>query len=130
MLVECAARLPGDEIVTLISLAYGFPMVEAYLRTLLGETPSLPVQAREAAAIRFLLSPPGRVTAVQGVEAADRMHGVELVHVSAAIGKMVSQLRSSWDRAGYVLSRAEQADLALSIAEKGAGMISFSTLPG
>ncbi|MFD0788396.1 acetyl-CoA carboxylase biotin carboxylase subunit family protein, partial [Micromonospora azadirachtae] len=58
-LIECAARLPGDMITALISIAYECGFVEAYLRTLCGERPTLPTRTTGAAAAEFLVAPPG-----------------------------------------------------------------------
>ena len=127
VLIECAARLPGDEIVTLISLAYGFPLVETYVRTLLGHRPKAPLRGTAASAIRFLVAPRGRIAAVNGVEAVSALPGVESVRLSIDVGATVAAPRSSWDRAGYVLTRAKSADVAVAIAEKGIEMISFET---
>ncbi|SCF22821.1 hypothetical protein GA0070215_11264 [Micromonospora marina] len=55
--MECAARMPGDMITALISIAYGRDVIEAYLRILRGERPALPARAtgarRAARAIRI-----------------------------------------------------------------------------
>jgi biotin carboxylase len=128
-LIECAARMPGDEIGTLISAAYDFPLAQAYLSILLGVAPEVPGTARFGAAIRFLVAPPGHVERVDGVPAAQAAPGVQTVKVSVAPGDEVRPVRSSWDRAGYVLTRAADADEAERYAITTADLIQVRTRP-
>ncbi len=127
VLVECAARLPGDEIGTLISAAYDFPLAHAYLRILLGEPPVLPEKAVYGAAIRFLTAAPGVVRAVSGTEAAESVPGVRTVKVTVAAGDEVRPVTSSWDRLGYVLARAATPEAAEAAAIRAAGLITITT---
>lgn len=108
-LVECAARMPGDEIPRLITLAYDFPFVEAYLALLLGKPAPCPTSAPGSGAIRFLTAPPGEIAAVTGAEEAGALPGVEQVVLSVKPGDQRGSVRSSWDRAGYVLARGDTA---------------------
>lgn len=107
VLVECAARMPGDQIPTLISLAYRFPLVQAYLRCLLGEQPTCPDRAVGAAAIRFLIAEQGTVLGLRGVDEAHRLPGVHAVSLDAAPGRVIAEPHSSWDRAGHVIALAD-----------------------
>ncbi|WDZ87408.1 ATP-grasp domain-containing protein [Micromonospora cathayae] len=103
-LVECAARLPGDLIAALIAVAYEVSFVEAYLRVLAGERPTLPDRATGAAAVEFLLAPPGTVTAVEDVRQARRSPGVLDLSVDVAVGDRVVPVVSSGQRSGHVLT--------------------------
>ncbi len=126
--VECAARMAGDEIPTLISLAYGFPLAQAYLRVLLGDDPGpLPAAPPAGAAVRFLTAAPGVVQDITGVAEARQSPGVHAVHLSVKAGEAVAPVTSSWDRVGYVLARAGTAAEADSRAREGAGRISVQT---
>lgn len=129
VLVECAARLPGDEIGTLISEAYGFPLAHAYLRILLGELPELPAAADHGAAIRFLTAPPGVVRTVEGAEAAKQVPGVRTVRVTANPGDVVRPVTSSWDRIGYTLARGATPQDAEEAAIKAAELIDVTIEP-
>jgi len=128
-LVECAARMPGDEIATLVSLAYDSPLVCAYLEILLGSVPDLPATPRYGAAIRFLTAPPGTVTDVLGVAQARAIPGVQAVTVSATPGARVHPVTSSWDRLGYVITRADSASAAEQLALHAAETIRVQTDP-
>ncbi|OKI89363.1 ATP-grasp domain-containing protein [Micromonospora sp. CB01531] len=122
-LVECAARMPGDMITALVSIAYECGFIEAYLRVLRGERPALPARPAGAAAVEFLVAPPGRVTAVDGVKAALRVPGVLDVQVEVAVGDMVPELLSSAQRSGHLLAWGADATGAESAARKAADQI-------
>lgn len=120
VLVECAARMPGDEIPALLTRAWGFPFTQTYLQCLLAEKPEIPEQASGAAAIRFLLAEPGDVETVSGAEAARSTPGVDEVVVSVQPGGTVGRLRSSWDRIGWVTAHGPDAQAAQSSAIQAA----------
>ncbi|MFE9653489.1 ATP-grasp domain-containing protein [Micromonospora sp. NPDC006431] len=122
-LVECAARMPGDMITALVSIAYECGFIEAYLRVLHGERPVLPARPAGAAAVEFLVAPPGRVTAVDGVKAALRVPGVLDVQVEVAVGDTVPELLSSAQRSGHLLAWGADATGAESAARKAADQI-------
>ncbi|WP_328424469.1 ATP-grasp domain-containing protein [Micromonospora sp. NBC_00389] len=126
-LVECAARLPGDLITALISVAYECGFVAAYLRTLRGERPNLPARPSGAAAVEFLLAPPGTVTAVDGVRAARRVPGVLDVGVGVAVGDQVAEVTSSVQRSGQVLAWGTDPAEATGAATRAAGGIRITT---
>ncbi|MFC4021344.1 ATP-grasp domain-containing protein [Micromonospora sp. GCM10011542] len=126
-LVECAARLPGDLITALISVAYECAFVPAYLRGLRGERPTLPARPTGAAAVEFLLAAPGTVGAVDGVRAARRVPGVLDVEVGVAVGDAVAEITSSLRRSGHVLAwGADPAD-ATDAAGRAAGQVRITT---
>jgi biotin carboxylase len=129
VLVECAARMPGDEIGTLISLAYDFPLFSAYLRILLGEEPAVPAEAVGGAAVRFLTAPAGIVQEVTGVQTAEQAPGVHVVKVPMKPGDTVHSLASSWDRAGYVLARGDSPQQAEANARAAADAVHVRTSP-
>ncbi|MGC3860128.1 ATP-grasp domain-containing protein [Micromonospora chersina] len=122
-LVECAARMPGDMITALVSIAYEADFIEAYLRVLRGERPTLPARPTGAAAVEFLVAPPGRVTAVDGRRDALRVPGVLDVQVEAKVGDHVPELLSSAHRSGHLLAWGATPDEAESAARRAAGGI-------
>lgn len=129
VLVECAARIPGDDITTLLSFAYDSPFIPAYLQVLLGHDPQYPERPLYGSAIRFLTAPAGAVTEVRGLAEARCAPGVRQAQVTVAVGDVVGPLASSWDRAGYVLARAATAADALREAETAAALIEISVAP-
>lgn len=123
-LVECAGRLPGGGILDIIQLAYGVELLRAYLTVLRGEDPGvLPRRAVRGAAVRFLTAGPGVVEGIHGADAARRAPGIVLVHIGATAGEEYGRVRSSWDRAGVVMSTGDSAADALERAEKAARAI-------
>ncbi len=128
-LVECAGRMPGDEISQLISLAYDVPFVETYLRLLLGHRPTMPAVASRGAAIRFLTADSGEVVAIEGTGRAEQVPGVVTVRVTATPGTRFSTVISSWDRAGYVLACGADPGAAERSARAGAATISIVVRP-
>ncbi|MBN1172392.1 MAG: ATP-grasp domain-containing protein, partial [Micromonosporaceae bacterium] len=128
-LVECAARLPGDCIDTLIDLAYGGSILADLLAVLGGGQPATPPAARGGAAIRFLTARPGVVSAVTGVDEARALPGVREVTVSTALGATVPATNSSWDRIGSVIATARTAAEAGELAARAAETIAVETEP-
>ncbi|MER7441079.1 ATP-grasp domain-containing protein [Micromonospora avicenniae] len=126
-LIECAARLPGDMITALISIAYECGFVEAYLRTLRGERPKLPTRTTGAAAAEFLVAPPGTITAIEGVRAARRVAGVLHVHFDVAIGSAVGEVTHSLARSGHVMAWGVDPTEATAAAGKAAEQIQIVT---
>jgi biotin carboxylase len=130
-LVECAGRLPGDGIVSLIDLAYGGDLIADLLHVLEGRGVPAPRQeARGAAAVRFISSPTGVVRSVDGVDAARACEGVHSVDVSAAEGAELAATTSSWNRAGEVVATGPTASAAARNAEHAAALISITTTDG
>ncbi|MBY8847388.1 ATP-grasp domain-containing protein, partial [Saccharothrix sp. MB29] len=103
-LVECAGRPPGDKIVDLIDLAYRTNLTRHWVDALAGRPVDPPATASRAAAIAFVTADPGTVLAVDGVEDASALPGVERVDVLRKAGDTLADLRSSWDRVGSAIA--------------------------
>ena len=129
VLIECAARMPGDQIPELIARAYGFGFMTDYLRCLLGERPLCPARAGRGAAIRFLSAPAGRVLRVEGPEAAGAQCGIEVVSVDVKPGHQVAAPTSSWDRPGYVIATGDTPEAAQAAAEAACRGIHIEVAP-
>jgi biotin carboxylase len=126
-LVECAARIPGDEICRLISLAYDMPFIPRYAELMTGDRDAVRavslMTSTRAAAITFLTPAPGTVTEITGVAAAQTAPGVELVEIETAAGAVVAPLHASRDRAGHVIAVGADAALARARADQAASLI-------
>ncbi|MFI1002409.1 ATP-grasp domain-containing protein [Streptomyces galbus] len=109
-LVECAGRCPGDYLVDLIDLAYGTRIRLTLIDLLAGRPVTLPRSAERTSAIRFLAAEPGTVTAVTGLDEAQRLPGVQVAEVDVEAGQEVRAWASSWDRAGHVIATGPDAD--------------------
>jgi biotin carboxylase len=130
VLIECAARVPGDSIVFLIDAAYGGDLITAMVSLLAGRTPALPQAATMAAAIRFVTADPGTVDAVTGVDEARDLPGTLSVSVTVAPGDNVAQLHSSWDRIGAVMTIGRNAQEAQVRAAEAVAAIRVTVRPG
>lgn len=127
-LVECAGRFPGDGITALIEDAYQFDLAGAYYALMRGDQlPPLPRHPARGTAVRFLLAEPGRVTAIDGLEAARAADGVTHASVIYHPGETIGPLRSSWDRAGSVMARAGTAAEAMERATRASELIHVTT---
>ncbi|MGW5671479.1 ATP-grasp domain-containing protein [Micromonospora sp. NPDC003776] len=125
-LVECAGRMPGDMITALISIAYEWDVITAYLSMLRGGRPAAPpARPTGAAAVEFLVAPPGRVTGVDGRRAALRVPGVLDVQIDVAVGATTRDVTSSAHRSGHVLAWGGDPAEAEGAARKAADQIRF-----
>jgi hypothetical protein len=78
--------------------------------------PQLPSAPQRAAAVVFLGGDTGTLARVEGVEQARAIPGVEDVDVTVSPGQSLVPWRSSWDRAGSILTSAVDADAAAAAA--------------
>ncbi|MBT2676852.1 ATP-grasp domain-containing protein [Streptomyces sp. ISL-14] len=131
-LIECAGRLPGDRIHSLIDLVYGGDGILADLLALMaGEGPVPARTARRGAAITFLPTPAAQgsdtvVHSVTGTDKAEQLDGVEEVSVSAVPGSAVVATTSSWQRAGYVIATGTGPTEAARTARAAASLITIT----
>lgn len=128
-LVECAGRMPGDLIVPMIDQAWHTDMVGAFATVMRGELPPpLPTAAPAGSGVCFVAADPGEVVSVGGVEAARALDGVKSADVLVAPGDRVNELRSSWDRVGWVNAVAATPHDALELARRAAALITVDVL--
>ncbi|WP_100448963.1 ATP-grasp domain-containing protein [Glycomyces xiaoerkulensis] len=111
-LIECAGRLPGDNIHRLIDLAYDTDIVADLLAVLDAKAPAPPARAPvRHAAIGFVTAAPGTV---RSVSLPDRERHPDLVELSVGVreGDAVGPLRDSWGRLGYAIATGPDAAAA------------------
>ncbi|HEX5740366.1 MAG TPA: ATP-grasp domain-containing protein [Pilimelia sp.] len=122
VVIESHNRVGGDAIPALVEAAYGVDLSRLALGHpfgLVDELPDHPVPVA-AASTRFLVSPPGRVSALGGVDEARRQPDVLEVRINAEVGDTVRPLRDNWDRLGLVAVTAPDTDAAV---RRGAALI-------
>jgi biotin carboxylase len=123
-IVELGARLGGDCITThLVPLSTGVNMVECSIRIALGEKPDLEPKWQKGSAIRYLTTETGIVKEVKGVAEAESIPGVVQVSIVHGFGEKVGVIKSSVDRAGFIIAQAEDALNAVKRAECGVNTI-------
>lgn len=123
-IVELGARLGGDCITThLVPLSTGVDMVECSIRIALGEKIDLTPKWSKGSANRYLNTGAGRIRSIEGVNDAQALPGVVQVSIVHGVGEELGEIRSSSDRAGFVIAQADDAGEAVSVAERARAMI-------
>ncbi|GAA3779651.1 hypothetical protein GCM10022403_012950 [Streptomyces coacervatus] len=135
-IVETHLRCGGDRITNMVAAVKGVDMPEAAARRYLGQqvlaAADRAVDAYEAAAdkqcaaIRYALpSAIGRVTAVNGIDAARKLPGVQEVTVLKEPGSDVTQLTGSGSRAAFVWALGGSPKEAATRAQAGVDTLQF-----
>ena len=83
------------------------------------------VTKRQGAAVVFLVPPVGRLRAVEGLEEAEALPGVQWVRVYRRPGHVFGPLRRGADRAGAVLVTGADRDDALERGRRAADAVRF-----
>ncbi|MEV7601399.1 pyridoxal-phosphate dependent enzyme [Kitasatospora sp. NPDC089797] len=106
--IEINARLAGGMIPELIRPATGIDLLDRQIRAAAGLPVDLTPERSRSAGIRFLVAAEeGRLAAVDGVERAAAVPGVERVTVTAVPGRPVRPVREAYDRLGHVIAVGE-----------------------
>lgn len=112
-MVELGARMGGDCITThLVPLSTGVDMIKATIDICMGNAPDLTPRWDRGAAIRYLQVPCGRITAIDGVDTARSVAGVQEIAFTAKVGDYAGNIYSSGDRIGFVIADGETATAA------------------
>ena len=126
-MVELGARMGGDCITThLVPLSTGVDMIRATIDICLGQTPDLTPKWNRGAAIRYLEVPCGFITAIDNVDAAGQIAGVQQISFTAKVGDYAGGIYSSSDRIGFVIADGENAEIAESACVKGIEYINIT----
>lgn len=125
-IVELGARLGGDNITThLVPLSTGVNMVECCIKIALGEVPDITAKYNKAAAIRYFKTSSGKVKNIIGIHDAELVPSVKQVSIVHGIGEELKEVKSSTDRAGFVISQADSVDEAIRECEVAIGKVHF-----
>jgi biotin carboxylase len=118
-IVEIGARLGGDNITThLVPFAKGINMVECCIKLALGEKVDLNSEYNMGAAIRYLNSHQGRINEISGIEIASNISGVKELMLLKKVGDVVTSIKSSTDRIGYIITQAITPVEAINICDE------------
>ncbi|MCP3755585.1 ATP-grasp domain-containing protein [Streptomyces sp. TBY4] len=127
VLIECAGRLAGDWIPDLIRLSSDVNLFREALSLLcgVGEDP-VPVD-RGGAAVRFIMPhDAGEIAAIDGVEEAAALPGIQQVRLVRRVGETLGGVESSWSRVGAVIAAGESPADAEKNARSAVDQISIS----
>lgn len=123
-IVELGARMGGDNITTyLVPLSTGVDMLEAVIRLACGEDTAIQPRWRKGSAIRYIPAPAGKLKAVQGLESARELEGIQEAVLTKEIGSVLTEVHNSAERAGYVIAQAATAEEALAACERALACI-------
>ncbi|WP_179215896.1 ATP-grasp domain-containing protein [Paenibacillus sp. MY03] len=125
-IVEIGARLGGDNITThLVPLATGIDIVEATIKIAMGDFPIISKNKDMAAAIRYFETYTGKITNIVGIEEARMLPGVVEIHLNKNKGEIVTEITSSTDRVGHVISFASSSVDAINRCNDVMNLIQF-----
>ena len=127
-MVELGARMGGDCITShLVPLSTGIDMVKATIDISLGLTPDITPKFEKGSAIRFFAAPEGTITAIEGIETAKQISGVQEISFTKTVGDTVTAIGSSTDRAGFVIVQSKTVSLAKAVCAHALNHICIHT---
>lgn len=127
-MVELGARMGGDCITThLVPLSTGVDMIKATMDICLGQTPDIEPKFQKGSAIRFFDVQPGTITAIEGVEKAKAIPGVQEISFTKQVGDIAGEIGASGDRVGFVVAQAATAATAVAVCEQAQKIIDIQT---
>ncbi|GGX06316.1 ATP-grasp domain-containing protein [Streptomyces chartreusis] len=128
--MEVAVRTPGDHIMELCSLAYGIDWHEMVVRLAVGaELPPPPQGPVRHAASLFLVSDPGEVIALDGLDEVREHPAVVDAAFRVAVGDTVGPASSSLQRTAYAVLAADSPQELEEAIEFTRRTLSIKTVP-
>ncbi|MGN7241039.1 ATP-grasp domain-containing protein [Priestia megaterium] len=123
-IVEVGARLGGDNITThLVPYATGVDMVKACIEIALGNKPTLNQSIKRASAIRYFKTKEGKIKDIMGVDCAKSTPEVRNIVFTKQVGDKISNIESSNDRIGFVITQHEAVKSAIEMCEEALSKI-------
>ena len=123
-MVELGARMGGDCITThLVPLSTGVDMIKATIDVSLGLKPDIAPTQQKGSAIRFFDASCGIISAIEGVEEALAIDGVQEISFTKSVGDEVTEIHSSLDRCGFVIAQCDSAEEAIEACGKAKSMV-------
>jgi biotin carboxylase len=131
LVAKLSARVGGGHDAELCRVALGVDLNALAVTVALGERVqprSLAVASGvDAACVRFLVAPVGRLQAVHGLDEAYELDGVRGIRIYRKAGHVFRELHRASDRAGAVLTTGSTPEDALATADRAAARIRFVT---
>ncbi|MEU8324803.1 ATP-grasp domain-containing protein [Nonomuraea sp. NPDC048881] len=126
VLVEMGARLGGNGLAELLGLVHGVDVVEQYVLSAMGETPSLTPAATRYGAVRVLNAErDGKLVRVDGEEQVRALPGVVDLVLAAAPGDHVERYTRAGAKLGYLTAAASGRDALAGVLAEATGLLRF-----
>ncbi len=126
-MVELGARMGGDCITThLVPMSTGVDMIKATIDVSLGLKPDITPVLHKGSAIRFFDAPCGIISAIDGVEEAQAVDGVQEIVFTKNVGDEVTEIHSSLDRCGFVIAQCDSVEKAIAVCEQAKDLIKLN----
>lgn len=124
---EIAARLSGGFMSAFTyPLSTGVNLNRAALLISLGESPDNLIPVLDRVSIeRSLLSKPGKLVSIQGIEEAKKIEGVCEVFIQSKVGDIIKEPTNNIDKSGHVIITSDTLEEAERIFQKVQNIISF-----
>lgn len=129
-LFEIGARTGGGGVIPAIQIpvTYGVNMMKETIKIALGERPDVSKGNKLCGSVfRFITPKPGKVKSVSGVEEALNLEGVVAGACFVKPGDTVNPIKSGTDRPGYLVTKGENREDAIRIADRAEGLIKIET---
>ena len=123
-MVELGARMGGDCITThLVPLSTGIDMIKATIKIACGEKVDIEPKFNKGSAIRYFEAPCGIIKAINNIEDAKKIKGIQEISFVKNIGDKVTNINSSVDRIGFVIAQADTTIEAINKCEEAINVI-------
>jgi biotin carboxylase len=132
-IVEAHSRRPGDRVNLLVDLVFGVDMERETFRLALGGTDldalRMRTPALSAASIRFVTSDPGTIRSIDVPSWIRDTPGVAGMRMDVEPGRVVHELRWSFDRCGWVAAVGPDPVAARELADRCAAGVRVEVEP-
>ena len=123
-MIELGARMGGDCITShLVPLSTGIDMIKATIDLALGNKINIDSKYEKGSSIYFLKSNPGTIKKITGIDECKKCNDIKQVVILKKLGDKISEISSSSDRIGYIISQSETANKAKSACENASKKI-------
>lgn len=126
---ELACRPPGGSLMELMQRAYGFDPWAAHLSVELGHPLELPTVAARTAGVWFLHPGAGRVTSVEGIDAARAVPGIARVECTVRPGDIVARREGVGQHTGRIVAETSSRDAAKTALETAHALVRIDVEP-
>lgn len=130
-IVEIAARLSGGFMSSYTyPLSTGINLLRAAIKIAIGEnTLGLTSKFQKCAIERAIISKPGKILSIEGLERARKIKGVAEIIMHKGIGDNMAPLTSNMDKAGNIIVVGNNREEALKISKKALDTIKIEIGP-